>query len=495
MPNKFVSNLSKMYNAIFRTCGNIDLKFTKNLLCSKGFHAMASRKYEINMTSGPLLGKILLFAIPLALSSLLQLLFNAADVIVVGRYAGSMALAAVGSTSALINLLTNLFMGLSVGANVLFARYIGSNQPDRAKDLMHTSITISIICGAILTVIGLVFSRPLLHLMGTPDEVIGLASTYMKIYFLGMPAMLFYNFGSAILRAVGDTRRPLIFLTVSGCINVSLNIFFVTQLHMSVSGVALATIISQFISACLLFYCMVRGQGACHLEVKKLTVKWEHFQKIVSIGLPAGLQGMIFSLSNVLIQSSVNSFGAIAVAGNSAAANIEGFVWVAMNAFHQTAISFTSQNYGAREFKRVHKTLICCQFLVILTGLLLGNGAYFFGNTLLGFYNSDPEVIAYGLTRLKYICILYFTCGVMDTFVGSIRGLGYSFMPTIVSLLGACALRIVWILTIFRYFHSLEVLYVSYPITWILTLSIHFICYMKATKKLFGKPVAEQIGS
>ena len=216
MPNKFVSNLSKMYNAIFRTCGNIDLKFTKNLLCSKGFHAMASRKYEINMTSGPLLGKILLFAIPLALSSLLQLLFNAADVIVVGRYAGSMALAAVGSTSALINLLTNLFMGLSVGANVLFARYIGSNQPDRAKDLMHTSITISIICGAILTVIGLVFSRPLLHLMGTPDEVIGLASTYMKIYFLGMPAMLFYNFGSAILRAVGDTRRPLIFLTVSG---------------------------------------------------------------------------------------------------------------------------------------------------------------------------------------------------------------------------------------------------------------------------------------
>lgn len=446
---------------------------------------MSSKKYEINMTSGPLLGKILLFAIPLMLSSLLQLLFNAADVIVVGRFAGSMALAAVGSTSALINLLTNLFMGLSVGANVLFARYIGSNQQKEAKDLMHTSITISILSGIILTIIGLLFSHPLLQWMGTPEDVIDLASVYMKIYFLGMPAMLFYNFGSAILRAVGDTRRPLIFLTISGFINVILNIIFVTQFHMSVAGVALATIISQFISACLLFYCMIRSDGACRLEVKNLTLNMRHLQKIVSIGLPAGLQGVIFSLSNVLIQSSVNSFGAIAVAGNSAAANIEGFVWVSMNALHQSAISFTSQNYGAREFKRVHKTLICCQFLVILTGLGMGNAAYLFGNKLLSFYNSDPEVIAYGLVRMKYICVLYFTCGVMDTFVGSIRGLGYSFMPTIVSLLGACALRIVWIATIFRYFHTLESLYISYPVSWVLTLSIHFICYMLATKKLF----------
>lgn len=448
---------------------------------------MAAKKYEINMTSGPLLGKILLFALPLALSSILQLLFNAADVIVVGRFAGSNALAAVGSTGALINLLTNLFMGLSVGANVLFARYIGSGRQKDAEDILHTSILISILSGLALTLIGLLFSRHLLELMGTPEDVIELAGIYMKIYFLGMPAMLFYNFGSAILRAVGDTRRPLVYLTLSGIINVILNLIFVTQFKMSVAGVALATIISQFVSACLLFSALLRSDGACHMELKKMKIHRHHLYKIISIGLPAGLQGVIFALSNVLIQSSINSFGSIAVAGNAAAANIEGFVWVSMNAFHQTAISFTSQNYGAREFKRVHKTLLCCLLLVTITGLVLGNSVYLFGGTLVSVYNSDPEVISYGILRLKYICVPYFTCGVMDTLVGSIRGLGYSIMPTIVSLIGACLLRIIWIATIFQVFHNLPVLYVSYPVSWVLTLSAHLICYLIATKKLFKK--------
>lgn len=444
---------------------------------------MKQKKYEIDMINGPILGKLFLFALPLIFSSILQLLFNAADVIVVGRYAGQEALAAVGSTGALINLLTNVFMGLSVGANVLFAHYIGSRKEKEASEVLHTSILLSLASGMILTVIGILFTHPLLVLMSTPDDVIELSSLYLKIYFCGMPAMLVYNFGAALLRAVGDTRRPLIFLAISGVLNVILNLFFVIVLNMSVAGVALATILSQILSAILLLICMMKETGVCHLDLKSLRFHPKHTKKIISIGLPAGLQGVIFSLSNVLIQSSINTFGSVAMAGNSAAANIEGFVYVSMNAFHQTAISFVSQNYGAQKFKRIHKILVECLICVTVVGLLLGNLAYLFGPKLISIYNSDSEVIAYGLIRMKYICIVYFTCGFMDVMVGAIRGLGYSILPTIVSLIGACLFRIIWILTIFAKFHTLESLFISYPISWVLTITAHVICYIFITRK------------
>jgi putative MATE family efflux protein len=437
-----------------------------------------SQKYEIDMTHGPLLGKLLVFALPLILSSILQLLFNAADIIVVGQFSGSDALAAVGSTGALINLLVNLFLGLSVGVNVLYAQYIGAGNIKDASETLHTSVYVSLICGVILTVVGYFLARPLLLMMGSPENVVGLSTLYLKIYFLGMPAMLFYNFGSAVLRAVGDTRRPLIFLTVSGIINVFLNLFFVIVLHHSVDGVAAATVISEIISALLLLRCLMHMDGPCRLKRSEMKITTDKLVKIIHIGLPAGLQGVIFSLSNVIIQSSVNSFGSTVMAGNAAAGNIEGFVYVSMNAFHQTCVSFTSQNYGAHRMKRIPHILILCELCVITTGLVLGNLAYFCGPSLLRIYNSDPEVIRYGLIRMRWICIPYFTCGVMDVFVGSIRGLGYSVTPMIVSLIGACLFRIVWILTYFQSHHTLGALYASYPISWVLTLSAHFICYL-----------------
>lgn len=442
------------------------------------------KKGEIDMTNGPLFGKILMFAIPLIFSSVLQLLFNAADVVVVGRYAGKEALAAVGSTGALVNLLTNLFIGLSVGANVLFARYIGGNQEKEASEALHTAIWVSVCSGFLLAVMGFFLSKPLLILMDTPDDVIELSAIYLKIYFMGMPAMLFYNFGSALLRAVGDTKRPLIFLTLAGIINVILNLIFVIPLQMSVKGVALATIISQFVSACLLLGCLLKGVGACKLMPNQLKISPVQLKKILSIGIPAGIQSVIFSISNVLIQSSVNSFGSIAMAGNSAAANIEGFVYVSMNSFYQTALSFTSQNLGAKQYKRIGKILLSCQICVIFTGVVMGNLCHIFSTPLISLYNNNPDVISYGKLRIQYICTIYCFCGIMDVFTGTIRGLGYSIMPTIVSLLGACAFRVVWIMTVFQSIHSLPILYLSYPISWVLTFTTHFICFCIVYKKL-----------
>lgn len=445
---------------------------------------MNKKNYKIDMLNGPILGKLLVFAIPLILSSILQLLFNAADIIVVGQFTGRNALAAVGSTGSLINLLTNLFLGLSVGSNVLFARYIGSGSDREASLTLHTSILLSLICGVILSVVGILFAKPILILMGSPEDVINLSVLYLRIYFVGMPVMLLYNFGSAILRAVGDTKRPLIFLAVAGMINVVLNLFFVIVLKMGVAGVALATIISQTVSAVLLVKCLMQMDGPCHLDLRKLAMDPDKTKMILRIGIPSGMQGVIFSLSNVIIQSSINSFGSVAMAGNAAAANLEGFVYVSMNAFHQTCVSFTSQNYGAQKLDRIPKILIRCQLCVIATGLLLGNTAYFFGHQLLGIYNTDPQVIAYGLGRMRYICVPYFLCGIMDVFVGSIRGMGYSVIPMVISLVGACLFRIVWILTIFQRIHTLPMLYVSYPISWILTFSAHFICFLLLYRKV-----------
>ncbi|MBD5470916.1 MAG: MATE family efflux transporter [Lachnospiraceae bacterium] len=443
------------------------------------------KKYEIDMCSGSVFQKMLLFAIPLMCSSILQLLFNAADIVVVGRFAGDNALAAVGSNSSLINLLTNVFVGLSIGTNVLTAQYYGGKKEKDLKETVHTSIFLSICSGLILTVIGIVGAKPLLELMQAPEEVLNLAVIYLRIYFLGMTSTMVYNFGSAILRAVGDTQRPLYYLLGAGIINVILNLFFVITCHMGVAGVAAATAISQTISAFLVIRCLMKEQGGIHLDLKELKINGEKFARIVRIGLPAGFQGMVFSLSNVVIQSAVNSFGAVAVAGNSAAANIEGFVYMAMNAFYQATISFTSQNYGAREYKRIYKILFAGELYVIITGVLLGNLALFFGKSLLGIYSPSADVVAAGLGRMQIICTLYALCGMMDVFVGALRGIGYSVVPMIVSLIGACGLRLLWIATVFQMpqYHSMRTIYISYPVTWTITLLIHAVTFLIVSRK------------
>lgn len=439
------------------------------------------------MIHGPLLGKILLFTLPLMASSILQLLFNAADIIVVGRYAGSDALAAVGSTGALINLLTNMFIGFSVGANVLVARYYGAGKPDEVSETVHTSVMLSIIGGVLLAVIGIIFASPLLELMGTPENVLPLAALYVRIYFAGMPVILLYNYGSAILRAIGDTKRPLYYLAIAGVLNIILNLILVIVFEMSVAGVALATIISQTLSAVLVIRCLMHTEGGCHLDLHQLKIHTNKLWKILQLGLPAGLQGSIFSLSNVLIQSSVNSFGAIAMAGNSAAANIEGFTYVAMNSFYQAAITFVSQNMGAMEFRRIRKIAWQCLACVTVTGALLGNLSFFFGHQLLGIYSDEAEVIRYGIYRLEVIGTTYFLCGIMDVCVGCLRGIGYSFLPMVVSLLGACGFRILWIFTVFKGHHDLHTLYISYPISWAITASVHMICFLILYRRMVKK--------
>lgn len=441
------------------------------------------KSYEIDMCNGPLFGKILAFSVPLMLSGILQLLFNAADTVVVGRFAGSTALAAVGSTSSLINLLTNLFIGFSVGANVLIARFYGAKKEKEASETVHSAICLSVICGVILLALGVSVTRQILVWMGTPGEVLGQAALYMKIYFIGMPVMLLYNFGSSILRAIGDTRRPLYYLMAAGVVNVVLNLVFVIVLHMGVAGVATATVVSQALSAFLILRCLSGLEGSCRLDLKKLCLKKDKTIQIMRIGFPAGLQGMVFSLSNVLIQSSVNSFGAVAMAGNTAAMNLEGFIYIAMNSFHQTAMSFTSQNLGAGKIKRINQVLFLCLGMVTFVGLTMGWAAYLAGEPLLRIYSSDGEVIRYGIMRLSVICTTYCLCGIMDVFVGALRGIGYSFMPMVVSLLGACGLRILWIFTVFQWHRSLLGLYISYPVSWLLTGAVHALCYIVVNRK------------
>ena len=445
---------------------------------------MMKKAYSIDMTHGPLLGKMLRFAFPLMISSVLQLLFNAADVIVVGRFAGSNALAAVGSTGALINLLVNLFIGLSVGTNVIVARYVGANDWKDAHEAVHTSVLLSLLGGSFLVLVGLLLAKPLLTLMGTPNEVLDLAAVYMRIFFCGMPLNMLYNFGSAILRSTGDTKRPLYFLIISGIINVGLNLIFVIVFHMSVAGVALATIISQGVSAVLIIGCLLRDEGICHLNLKELKLYPDKVKEMVKIGLPAGLQGCVVSISNVLIQSSINSFGPVAMAGNTSAANIEGFMYVSMNAMYQTALSFAGQNMGAKEYGRLKKITILSMVLVASIGLTVGLLGDLFGRQLLGIYSTDPEVIRYGLIRISIVAPTYFLCGMMDVMVGNLRGLGYSFLPMCVSLAGACGIRVGWIFTIFQVHHELSWLYYSYPVSWAITAFAHIVCYVIVRRKL-----------
>lgn len=441
------------------------------------------KSYEIDMCSGPVLGKLLLFALPLMLSGILQLLFNAADVIVVGRYAGSQSLAAVGSTSSLINLLVNLFVGLSIGVNVLVAKHYGAREEKEVSETVHTAILTSLISGCILVVVGIAAARPLLELMGTPDDVIDKSVLYMRIYFVGMPVVMLYNFGSAVLRAIGDTKRPLYYLAGAGVVNIVLNLWFVIGFHMDVAGVALATVISQCISSALIVRCLMKSEGGLKLHLKKLSINKKKLMQIIKIGLPAGMQGAIFSVSNVLIQSSVNSFGSIAMAGNTAAANIEGFVYTAMNSVYQANLSFTSQNIGAKKFSRLNRILAVCLGVVTVTGLILGWGALAGGQELLRIYSTDPEVISYGILRMEIICTTYFLCGCMDTLVGSLRGMGYSVLPMAVSLTGACGIRVLWIFTVFAAFHSFTVLYLSYPVSWAITALAHLVCLRRVRRR------------
>jgi len=438
------------------------------------------------MLQGPLLPSILFYTIPIILTSLLQLLFNAADLVVVGRWCGSVAVAAVGATGSITNLIVNLFIGLSVGSGVTMAHALGGRNEDAAQKTVHTTLPIALISGLFLTVIGVIFSETFLRLMGTPDDVLPLSAKYMRIYFCGITFTMVYNFCASILRAAGDTKSPLIFLTLAGIINVVMNVIFITKLGMDVDGVALATVISQGVAAILVVIAMMRRTDESHLELKKLRIYKVQLLKIIRIGLPAGLQSSMFSISNVIIQSSVNSFGSVVMSGNAAAGNIEGFVYATMNAFQQTAVNFTGQNLGAHRYDRIRKILWWCLGSVTVVGLVLGLTVYGFGPKLLSIYITDsPEAIQYGMLRLAYMCIPYFLCGTMDVSSGALRGLGSSFAPMVISVLGVCGMRIGWIYTIFQIpqFHSVDILFLSYPISWAITYAAQLFAFLY----LFGR--------
>ena len=438
----------------------------------------------MDMCTGPLLGKIIRFSVPIVLTGILQLLYNAADVIVVGRFAGPTALAAVGSTSSLINLIVNLFVGLSIGAGVTVARNYGAGDLKGVSRALHTSIALSMVAGVVVGVIGFNCSRPMLMLMGSPEDVIDQASLYMKIYFVGIPFSMVYNYSAAALRAVGDTRRPLIYLTISGLVNVLLNLVLVIFFHMGVAGVAIATAVSQVVSVVLIISCLLRSTGCIRLDPRQIRFEKSSLIDIVKIGLPAGLQSSVFAISNVLIQSSINSFGSSVMAANAACGNLEGFVYVAMTSFSQAALTFTGQNIGAKQYGRIGKIMGYCCLLASAIGIVMGTAAYIFGDQLLGLYTSDPEVIEIGRIRLFYMMLPYFLCGLMDVVAGMLRGCGYSVTPMVVSILGACVFRVVWIYTAFAAVRTLPVLYVSYPISWFLTAVVHTITFMIVWKKI-----------
>ena len=439
------------------------------------------KKHSRSMLQGPLLPSIIAYTIPIILTSLLQLLFNAADLVVVGRFCGSVSVAAVGATGAITNLIINLFVGLSVGAGVTVAHALGAREDDTVHRAIHTLMPTALISGVVLTVIGVAFAEDLLTLMDTDPDVLPLSTTYMQIYFGGITFNMVYNFCSSALRAAGDTKSPLIFLTIAGVVNVALNLVFVTVLHMNVAGVALATTISQGISAVLVVIVLMRRKDACHLDLRKMRFYKPQLMKMIRIGLPAGIQGSLFSISNVIIQSSVNSFGKVAMSGNAAAGNIDGFIYVGMNAFQQTAVNFVGQNIGAHQYKRVKQTLVICLASTIVVGVALSLAAYSFGETLLGIYITDSaEAIQYGMLRMFYVSLPYFLCGIMETATGALRGMGASTTPMLVSILGVCGFRLGWLFTVFQIpeYHTLDSLYLSYPISWIATSVAQLIAFV-----------------
>ena len=439
------------------------------------------------MCNGSIMDKLISFSLPLMVSGILQLAFNAVDIIVVGRFSGSQALAAVGSTTALINVFTNLFIGISLGANVLAARFYAAGKDREMSEAVHTSITLALISGIMMAVIGVLLAKWALEIMGTPDDVIGQSALYMRIYFMGMPFFMLYNYGAAILRAIGDTKRPLIFLIISGIANAALNMILVILFHMGVAGVAIGTIISQLISCVLVLTCLYRSEGSYQLRFSKLKINGAYMEQIFQVGVPAGIQSTVINLSNALLQSSVNSFGSIAMAGYTAANNILGFLYMSVNSITQACMSFTSQNYGVGKLKRMDKVLRDCAILSISIAAVLGGLAYSFGPQILTVYTSDPKVINCGMEILAYTSITYFLCGIMDLFPGALRGMGYSAVPMVLSVIGTVGTRIVWVFGIFPNHRSLSVLFVSYPVSWILTIVLQVMCFYFVRKRVHQK--------
>ena len=450
------------------------------------------RKRNVDMLEGDLGRNILLFALPVTASGVIQLLFNAIDMIVVGQFSGSSSMAAVSSTGSLISLITNLFIGLSVGSSVCIARRIGSGDYDSISDAVQTSITLALIFGFILMGLGIVFSRALLEMMKSPVDVIDLSVLYLRIYFTGMPATMVYNFASAVLRAKGDTKRPLLALTISGILNAVLNLFFVVPLKMDVAGVGLASSISAYVSAIIVLIVLITDPGFTRLDPRHLYIDGSSFREIARVGIPAGIQSTVFSVSNVVIQSSINSFGSAAMAGNGAGSSVSNFIYAGMNSFYQTCLTFSSQNMGAGKIERVKKTLILCLLYVAVTGIVLGWGSVFFGRQLLSLYTHDPEVMDYGMIRLRYICLPYFLYGMMDVMVGSLRGMGSSVAPMVVSLLGVCAFRLLWVYTYFQSHPTFEDLFLSYPVSWIITAGTLFVMNLIVYGRLKRKKLSEE---
>lgn len=448
---------------------------------------MKNNKYEIDMCNGSIMDKLISFSLPLMLSSILQLMFNAVDIIVVGRFSGSQALAAVGSTTALINIFTNLFIGISLGANVLAARYYAAERNKEMSETVHTAITLALISGVVMAFVGLIFAKGALELMGTPEDVIRLSTLYMRIYFLGMPFFMLYNYGAAILRAVGDTKRPLIFLIISGCANAVLNMTLVIIFHLGVAGVAIGTVISQMISCVLVLRCLYRSEGSYQLRFSKLSIKSAYLKPIFQVGIPAGIQSTVINFSNALLQSSVNSFGSTAMAGYTAANNVLGFLYVSVNAITQACMSFTSQNYGVGKYKRMDRVLFDCLILTVGVAGVLGGGAYLFGAQIMRIYTQDPEVIACGLEILAITTVPYFLCGIMDLFPGALRGMGYSAVPMILSVIGTVGTRIFWIFAAFPQHRSLYFLFISYPGSWAATIVMQVICFYFVRKRCINK--------
>jgi len=447
-------------------------------------------RYEIDMINGPLAGKILRFALPFMAANIIQLLFNAADVVVLGKFAGDTAQAAVTSTTALINLLINLFVGLGVGVNVVVARALGSGDRSRISTVVHTAIAVGIIGGAFLVVVGEVFAPILLRLMGSPEHIIGLSSMYLRVYFIGLPGALVYNFASALLRAQGDTRRPMYYLSFAGVVNVVLNLIFVIFFHWDVAGVAAATALSKYVSAILVVWCLMQETGVLHFAPAKMRVDWSALKDIARIGLPAGFQASLFSLSNVTIQSAINGMGEVVMAGSGAAVNIGGFIYTTANAFYQSTMTFTSQNMGAGKPERVDKVVKWNMLFAVAVPGLVGLTAYSAGPWLLGLYTNDPEVVRQGLIRMSLVSNFYSICGVMEVAIGALRGMGYSFVTMITTLLGSCGLRIVWVGTVFAAVGSAQSLYVCYPITWGVTGLVLLVCFFILRPRAYAKAIA-----
>ncbi|MBE7010752.1 MAG: MATE family efflux transporter [Ruminococcaceae bacterium] len=447
-------------------------------------------QYELNMTEGSILKNVLLFAFPFMLSNILQLLYNAADLVVVGRFAGHDAMAAVGATGALINLLVNVFLGFSLGVSVVVSRKYGAKDAEGISRAVHTSVVLAVISGVLAMIVGFIFSKRLLILMDTPEgPVLDGATLYMKIIFAGVPAMIFYNFGAAILRAVGDTKRPLYILAMTGIVNVVLNLILVLGFGMSVEGVAIATATSNYLSALAVLYILIASDSVYKIYPKELKIYKKELLEVIRIGLPAGIQGSVFSLSNSVIQSAVNSFGAAAIAGSTASGNIEGFIYTSMNSFYQATVTSVSQNYGAKNEKRINQSITIPMICAIVTGVILSGLCILFCEPLLGIYITDSvEAMAFGRSRLYTICIGYFLCGIMDVLTGALRGLGSSTLTMINSLVGACGFRIFWILMILPNFRSPEALFLCFPFSWLAVIIMHFVCLIfvkhRAMKKL-----------